>query len=283
MYKAKERRSNAVEFFSGEMSAALDRRISMTNALRQALVRSEIFLEFQPVVDLASKKPVGFETLVRWRHPEKGLLLPGEFIDHAESTGLIGSLGTWVLREACREAVRWKGGGIFLSVNISGRQLQDTSFPDLLRTVLRETGLPPERLELEFSESVFFLKDVGGILSELRKIGVRLIIDDFGKGFSSLGYLRRFPVDRIKIDREFVAEIGRDPRATAIVRTILSLAKDLGLSAIGEGAESADQVAFLRENGCSLAQGFLFSRPLSAGSLPPFFEKDFLFSSLELP
>ncbi len=281
MYKAKERRSNAVEFFSGEMSAALDRRVSMTNALRQALVRSEIFLEFQPVVDLVSNKPVGFETLVRWRHPEKGLLLPGEFIDHAESTGLIGSLGSWVLREACREAVRWNGSGIFFSVNISGRQLQDASFPDSLRVVLEETGLPPQRLELEFSETIFFQKDVGRILSELREIGVRLVIDDFGKGFSSLGSLRKFPVDRVKIDRDFVAEIGRDPRATAIVRTMLSLAKDLGLSAIGEGAESVDQVAFLRENGCSLAQGFLFSRPLAAGFLPPFFEKDFFFSGLK--
>ncbi len=282
MYKAKERRSNAVEFFSGEMSAALDRRVSMTNALRQALLRHEIFLEFQPVVDLATKKPVGFETLVRWNHPEKGLLLPGEFIDHAESAGLIGSLGTWVLREACREAVRWTGSRAFLSVNVSGRQLQDSSsFVASVRSVLRETKLPPERLEFEFSESVFFHKDAGTIFSELREIGVRLVIDDFGKGFSSLGSLRRFPVDRIKIDREFVAEIGRDPRTTAIVRTLLALAKDLDLSAVGAGAERADQAAFLRENGCSLAQGFLFSPPLAAGALAPFFEKDFRFPSSE--
>lgn len=282
LYKAKERRSNAVEFFSHEMTEALDRRMTFANDLKRALAQSELFLEFQPIVHSDSNRPAGFEALVRWNHPGKGPLLPEEFVGYAESTDLIGPIGEWVLSEACRQASRWlreTGESPFLSVNVSGKQLQTPSFfPSIVRSALFETGLDPERLELEFTESVFLRKESRPVFDALKEIGVRIVIDDFGKGYSSLGYLASFPVDRIKIDREFVAEIGQDPRMEAIVQAILSLGSDLSISVIGEGAEKMDQIQFLKRNGCSLIQGFHYSRPVSSEGVFPFLEKDFQFS-----
>ena len=281
MYKAKERRSNAVEFFSREMTVALDRRISLTNALRHALAHSEIFLEFQPIMDLASKKTVGFETLVRWNHPEKGILYPGDFVDHAESTGLIEGLGTWVLREACHKAAQWsvKEGEEkpFLSVNVSARQLQVGSFfPSTLRSLIEETGFDPKRLELEFPESIFLQKNSVPVMEELRNLGVRIAIDDFGKELSSFGCLRSFPVDRIKLNRELVAEIGQDGKGDAILQALLSLGNSLGISVIGKGVERADQVWFLEKNGCPLIQGYYFSPPVSPERVLSFLLEGFI-------
>ncbi|MGH8974320.1 MAG: sensor domain-containing protein, partial [Acidimicrobiia bacterium] len=274
MYEAKDAGRNRFCVFNPASRARTLERLRRAEELRGALNRSELRLCYQLEVDLAEEATTGVEALVRWQHPTLGLLAPSEFIDVAEETGLVVPLGDWVLREACRElAAREAGdqlGGLRLSVNISARQLGVPDLIDTVRDVLAETGLDPSRLCLEITESVL-MDDVQSsidALLDLKAFGVRLAIDDFGTGYSSLSYLRRFPVDVVKLDRSFVAGLGVDSAATAIVAAVVNLAHALGILVVAEGVETEAQLVALRALRCDRAQGYYWNRPLPAGELP---------------
>jgi EAL domain-containing protein (putative c-di-GMP-specific phosphodiesterase class I) len=224
---------------------------------------------YQPTICLDTGRVVGVEALLRWEHPERGLLLPGDFIAVAEETGLIVPIGAWVLDQACRQVQRWHASNpsmpaLVIAVNLSGRQLEHPRLADDVSRVLADTGIAPERVELEITESVL-MDDVEmsrETLDRLKALGVRLVVDDFGTGYSSLSYLRRFPVHQLKVDRSFVDGLGTDPGDSAIVTAIVTLAHTLGLDAVAEGVETSDQLAELRRLGCDKAQGFFMARPL---------------------
>jgi diguanylate cyclase (GGDEF)-like protein/PAS domain S-box-containing protein len=270
MYRAKERGRNRYEVYDAALRADALARIEQTAALRRALEESELRIVYQPLLRIDGSAVVGVEALVRWEHPAQGLLGPQHFIGLAEESGQMVQLGVWVLREACREVAAWApppgGDPLVLSVNLSAQQLAGTELLDSLRTILGETGLDPGRLCLEITESVL-LDDVEAAveaLGRLRDLGVRLAIDDFGTGYSSLSYLRRFPVDAVKIDRSFVAGLGRDPAADAIVAAVVNVSRALGLTVVAEGVETDEQLVALRALGCDWAQGYLWSEPLGA-------------------
>ena len=274
MYEAKDAGRNRFHVFDPASRARTLARLRRAEELRVALDRSELRLCYQLEVDLAEEATTGVEALVRWQHPTLGLLPPSEFIDVAEETGLVVPLGDWVLQEACRELARRdpnaNPGGLRLSVNLSARQLGVPELIDTVRDVLGETGLDPSRLCLEITESVL-MDDVESsieALLDLKALGVRLAIDDFGTGYSSLSYLRRFPVDVVKLDRSFVAGIGVDPAATAIVAAVVNLAHALGIVVVAEGVETEAQLVALRALRCDRAQGYYWNRPLPAGELP---------------
>jgi EAL domain-containing protein (putative c-di-GMP-specific phosphodiesterase class I) len=216
------------------------------------------------VVSLPDGAIVGAEALVRWEHPERGLLAPAAFVAVAEESGLIVPLGAWVLGEACRQAAAWRRT---VSVNLSARQISHSDVAELLERTLRETGLDPALVELELTESVLMEQAAMRTLVRLRELGVRLVLDDFGTGYSSLSYLKRFPLDALKIDREFIDGLGVEPEATAIVSAVLSMAQALELDVVAEGVETEAQLAWLRERGCGFAQGFLLGRPVPAAEL----------------
>jgi diguanylate cyclase (GGDEF)-like protein/PAS domain S-box-containing protein len=274
MYRAKARGRARWEVFDNAMRASAIDRLDVENALRRALDRRELRVHYQPIIALDTGAVRGVEALLRWEHPERGLLAPGEFITVAEETGLIVPIGAWVLDAACRQVQRWQAAvrgsaNLALSVNLSGRQLSHPSLVDDVARVLAETGIEPSRLELEITESVL-MDDVEAsqdTLTRLRQLGVRLGIDDFGTGYSSMSYLRRFPVDVLKVDRSFVDGLGADPSDSAIVAAIVTLAHTLGLKAVAEGVETPDHLAELRRLGCDYGQGFLMSRPLSGEDL----------------
>ena len=266
MYRAKGRGKGGFELYDAQMRASLVARLETESDLRGALERRELRLHWQPVVALAASEAddafVGAEALVRWQHPERGLLAPAAFIAVAEDSGLIAPLGAWVLEEACRQARAW-GGGRFASVNLSPRQLSHSDVPALLERALEETGVDPGLLELEITENVLMEQsaDTLATLRRLKAMGVRLVLDDFGTGWSSLAYLKRFPLDGLKIDREFVAGLGSSAEDTAIVAAVLSMAQALDLAVIAEGVETDAQLAWLRARGCGFAQGYLLGRP----------------------
>jgi diguanylate cyclase (GGDEF)-like protein/PAS domain S-box-containing protein len=251
-------------------------RSASADRLRRAIEDGELVLHFQPVLDLASEEVAGAEALVRWQHPERGLLLPGEFIPLAEESGLVVEVGGWVLREACARLAAWHAEGRELSVavNLSPRQLVGTQFLELLRELLAQTRVPPERLVLEVTESAL-MDDAQApeMLRAVRATGVHLALDDFGTGYSSLTYLRRFPVDAIKVDRSFVSGLGRDPDDEAIVASVVSLARAVGKKVVAEGVETPQQLAALSALGVDQAQGFLWSRAVSAVDLDLWLEQ----------
>ena len=272
MYRAKRRGPGNSEIFDAPMYAAATLRLGMETDLRRALERQELRLHFQPVVSLATHRIAGMEALVRWQHPERGLLLPDEFIPLAEEIGTIVPLGRWVLRSACAEARRWQeqangGPPVAVSVNLSGHQFSQPDVPALVCEVLDESGLPAPSLRLELTESALMDDPAGAAakLGQLKRVGVNLEIDDFGTGYSSLSYLRRFPIDALKIDRAFVSRMDAEVEDRDIVRTIVTLAANLGVSAVAEGVETPAQAAQLRSFNCPYAQGFLFSPPVVAG------------------
>jgi EAL domain-containing protein (putative c-di-GMP-specific phosphodiesterase class I) len=252
--------------YAKEMTAhALD-RLRLEAMLRRSVKNDELLVHFQPQVDMAHGTLIGAEALVRWNHPIRGLIPPGKFIPLAEETGFIVTLGEWVLRKSCAKLQAWHAAGYridSISVNFSIRQFECGDMTGLIEAVLAENGLPPECLEMEITES-FIIKaeDAFRFLEDLRALGVHLAVDDFGTGYSSLMYLKRLPIQRLKIDRSFVADIGRDANNEAIIRAIIMLAKNLGLSVIAEGVETEAQAAFLLREGCSHAQGYYFGRPL---------------------
>jgi EAL domain-containing protein (putative c-di-GMP-specific phosphodiesterase class I) len=271
MYQAKSLGGGAWTAYDPQMHAGLVARLELEADLRRALDREELTLHYQPTIDLSDGRIVGFEALVRWRHPVRGMVSPGEFIPVAEATGLINPLGRWVLTEACRQAVRWAGesGGrpLKMAVNMSVRQFDRADLPAVVAAVLEQTGMPAAQLCLEMTESVLMTDTEDNLaqLVRLKDLGVQLAIDDFGTGYSSLAYLRRFPVDTIKIDRSFVERVGEESEESTLAETIVQLGRSLGMSTVAEGIEQAGQLAVLRRMGCELAQGFYFSRPVSAG------------------
>lgn len=273
MYRAKERGGNGYEFYAADMTAKAQARLILENALRHALENGEFEMYYQPVVNVASGTTAGVEALIRWQHPQRGLVAPEEFISVAEETGLIVRLGEWVLLEACRQCQAFpvKAGhpALGVAVNVSPRQFQQGNLVKTVLQVLEQTGLEPQRLNLEITETVLMqnAKITREAMRELGALGVRFSIDDFGTGYSSLAYLKHLPISHVKIDRSFVRDIPSDANDTAIVTAILSMARSLGIQVIAEGVEGAAQLEFLRRQGCDAAQGYYFSRPLAAQDL----------------
>lgn len=273
MYTAKSRGKDRIEIFEPRMHTAALSRLALKGDLERALERGEFALEYQPIVHLGDGRISGVEALLRWHHPEHGVVGPTDFIPVAEETGLITPLGRWVLEQACRQATAWDAEiplRLTMSVNVSGRQIQQPGFADEVAQVLASTDLEPGRLTLELTETVL-LQDAEATtatLTELKQLGVRLSIDDFGTGYSSLSYLRRFPLDELKIDRSFVATVGVGSEGSALVRSILELGETLHLNTVAEGIEDAGQLAQLRGLGAHLGQGFYLGRPLSPAAIP---------------
>jgi EAL domain-containing protein (putative c-di-GMP-specific phosphodiesterase class I) len=252
------------------MHAAVARRVELASDLKRAIDRDELTLLYQPVVELATSRMVGAEALVRWRRGDEEVQ-PREFLAVAEDSGLSGPLGEWVLREACEQGAQWRADGldITIAVNVSLRQLTAPRFPAELAAALDDSGLPPSALALEVNERVL-VRGAGQVttrLAELREIGVRLAIDDFGTSYASLAYLRVLPVDIIKIDPSFVAGLGNDPTLTLLTRTITSVGHDLGIKVVAEGIEHPRQLAELTDMACAYGQGFLLARPMTAPDL----------------
>jgi diguanylate cyclase (GGDEF)-like protein/PAS domain S-box-containing protein len=279
MYKAKRSGKARFELYNPALTANLVNRLDLENDLRKTLNGEQLELEYQPLVELSSGRIVGVEALVRWRHPEHGLIPPGRFIPIAEETAMIVDLGRWILEDSCRRVQAWnllRDGDfpLHLSVNLSARQFSDPSLVDDVRATLQRTGLRPDLLCLEITESVMMDDEeaAAGMLERLKELGVRLAVDDFGVGFSSLASLRRFPVDELKIDRSFVSGLIDDPNDSVIVSGVIGLAHALKLSVTAEGVETPEQHAQLVELSCDRAQGFAFSRPLSVET----FEQDYL-------
>ncbi|MES2298987.1 MAG: EAL domain-containing protein [Pseudomonadota bacterium] len=260
MYHAKQSGRNTYQFFSSAMNAQVVERIGLENMLRDALAKGQFELEYQPVVDIASGRTLGAEALIRWRHPKLGLLLPPQFIGVAESCGLMVPIGEWVLQQACERARHWRehGQALAVAVNLSTAQFLNKRLVPLVGAVLKDAGLPPASLELEITERVIMDGDAGTIttLNSLHDCGVRLTVDDFGTGFSSLGYLRRYPLSKLKIDASFVSDISGNPEDADIIVAIIALARSLKLRVVAEGVETAAQLAFLQGHGCDEYQGF---------------------------
>ena len=267
---AKQRGGNTHESYSREMNARGLERLSLESQLRKALERDELRLYYQPKVDVQTDQIVGAEALVRWQHPEFGLLSPGDFIPLAEDVGLIAPLGEWVLNAVCQQSKAWQSLGLqplCISLNVSGQQFRD---PRLVRTILRalaSSGLAPQYIKLELTESVIMenAKENVDALHEIKRMGGKLSIDDFGTGYSSLSYLEQFPLDELKIDRSFITAIQAETDDAPIVTAIIAMAHSLGLTVVVEGVESKEQLAFLRKRNCDEYQGYLFSKPLPAG------------------
>ena len=267
MYRAKEQGRNNCQLYSPEMNAKASAHLEMQFSLRQALERKQLLLHYQPVVDLQTERIVGMEALIRWQHPDKGLIRPADFIPMAEETGLITPIGEWVLREACRQLKVWQANGLPIdrvSVNLSARQFQQPTLVKMLKGIITESGVAPHTLELELTESIMQHQDKAiRILEELHALGIQIAIDDFGTGYSSMNYLKQLPIQRLKIDRSFVNEITRDSVDAAIVTAVITLAHSLRLKVVAEGVETQPQFELLRSLQCDEMQGYLFSKPLS--------------------
>ena len=265
MYVSKTQGKARWTQFEPGMHLAGEERLFLRSALSQALANDELDVHYQPIVDLGTGEICGMEALMRWRHPELGMVPPVEFIPVAEESGLIGPLGEWVLRRACQQIALWRrdNPSLTISVNVAARQLRDTAFPDIVRSAVDDAHLPPDALILELTESSS-LDDELGTLRLLNELGVRLAIDDFGTGYSSLSYLQRLPIDVLKIDRSFVRDVDDVPRAAAIIDAIVRLGQALGVRLVAEGVEQSGQAGALQNQGCQLAQGYLFAAPLDA-------------------
>jgi diguanylate cyclase (GGDEF)-like protein/PAS domain S-box-containing protein len=269
MYHAKAAGRNNFQFFASEMNRATTERLDLERKLRHALARGELTLHYQPQFDAGSRRPVGVETLLRWNHPNDGMIAPCRFIPIAEQNGMIVDIGEWVLHSACRQMKRWLDDGLAplrVAVNVSARQLRQRDFCEMVAGALADSGLPPELLEIEITESSVMEnpQETIGILQKLSSMGITLAIDDFGTGYSSLAYLKLFPIDHLKIDRSFVADIEHDLNDRTIAFGTIALAHSLGLKVVAEGVETEDQYVLLRGNGCDEIQGYLFSLPLPA-------------------
>jgi len=250
------------------MNRDVVRRMALETSLRQALEREEFRVYYQPKVNIQTGAISGMEALVRWQRSENDLVLPGEFIPVAEETGLIFLLGEWVLRTACRQARLWHDQGfpnLSISVNLSAKQFQDENLVLLVKRSLKESGLPPKDLNLEITEHIVMIDTQisGRIMSELKKMGIKISMDDFGTGYSSLRYLKRFPLVELKIDKSFIRDLPDHPDDVTIVKAILSLAHSLNLRVVAEGVESVQQFRFMRSHGCDEIQGYLYSPPLA--------------------
>ena len=272
MYHAKSHGKNKFQLFSEEMHYKSTTRLTLEGELRDALEQGQFELYYQPQVSLLTRRLLGAEALIRWNHPQKGRMLPGEFIPMAEESGLIVPIGEWVVRTACQDIRSWheqRYRPISLSVNLSGRQFREDGLIELVARILRETQADPDMLEFEITESVLMDDAESTIarLASLSSMGIHLAIDDFGTGYSSMSYLKRFPVDRLKIDHSFIRDIPHDPDDVAITVATIQMARGLKLDVIAEGIETAAQAQFLREQGCEVGQGYLYSVPISKREL----------------
>jgi len=278
MYQAKEDGKNTFRFFDLDMNARIMERMKLETSLRQALGGKELSVHYQPKVDMKKQEIVGVESLLRWNNAKIGSISPEKFIPVAEETGLIVGIGEFVLREACQQVMKWhrEGLGIIpVAVNLSARQFKDKHLLEAITGVLDETGLEPSMLEIELTESLV-MDDVENnvtVLKKMKEIGLSISIDDFGTGYSSLAYLRKLPVDTIKIDRAFVSELTTNQNDEEIVSTIISMAQNLNLKIIAEGVETLDQINFLLRKGCNEGQGYYFSKPMSGKNLNSVIEK----------
>ncbi|MEO6713636.1 MAG: EAL domain-containing protein [Mycobacteriales bacterium] len=274
MYKAKDGGRGRFELYDASIGKVATKRLQTENEIRRALDEGEFVLHYQPIVDLSNNGMVGVEALVRWQHPDRGLLAPGDFLSIAEETGLIVPLGTWVLNEACRQLAQWQhdvqtAHDLSVSVNLAAAQVSCRDLVDVVEDALARSGIAPSELCLEITESVLLdaTSDSTSRLIGVKGLGVRLALDDFGTGYSSLTYLRRFPVDVVKIDRTFVSGLGTDPADDAIVDSVVGLAQSLGLAAVAEGVETREQAEALQAMGCRFAQGYLYAKALPAEDL----------------
>jgi diguanylate cyclase (GGDEF)-like protein len=274
MYKVKATGRHGYQFFEAAMEAGAVERQYIEESIRRGIERGEFALHYQPKINIRSGAITGAEALIRWTHPVRGAIAPASFIPVAENSGLICTLGSWALREACQQGRRWAEAGlppITLAVNVSPIELGKGGFLDGVLGIFRETGFDPRYIELEVTEGVLMKRaaSTDAMLKSLKETGLRLAIDDFGTGYSSLSYLTKFPIDTIKIDQSFVRQISTDPTETAIVTAIISMAHSLNLIVVAEGVETREEFDFLSNLGCDEAQGYYFSRPVTAASFTP--------------
>ena len=272
VHKAKEAGKSRYQFYSKEINAQSFEKLLLENNLRGAITNNELFLMYQPQINTQNKQVSGMEVLVRWKHTELGLVSPGQFIPLAEETGLILPVGEWIIREACKQYMKWSEQGLpqkILAINLSAVQFTQHNLAEMVQAILDETGFPPGKLEFEITETAI-MDDVESslqILDRLRSLGISISIDDFGTGYSSLSYLRKLSIRNLKIDQSFIAEVEHKPEDATIVSAILSLAKGLGLEVIAEGVETAEQLKFLEEKKCDYVQGYYFSPPLNVENM----------------
>lgn len=279
MYQAKEKGKNHYRLYSSSMSVRAFERLILENSLRRALEKGEMEVYYQPIVDIKTNTMIATEALLRWRHPQFGLVGPSEFIPIAEETGLIISLGEWVMRQACLQICEWQRQGfkpIRCSVNLSDRQFNDTDMVSVVKTVIKDTGINPHYLELELTEGMIMknLEEAVDTLSRLKEMGVHISIDDFGTGHSSLNYIKHLPLDLLKIDRSFISDISTDPEDAAIAKAIISMAHNLKLQVTAEGVETEQQLNILRSYDCDFMQGYYFSKPAPPQAIEKFLTKD---------
>jgi diguanylate cyclase (GGDEF)-like protein/PAS domain S-box-containing protein len=275
--RAKEKGKSNYQIFNADMMLISVKKLTLESDMRKAITNGEFLVYFQPQIEIKSGEIVGFEALIRWKHPERGLVSPNDFIPVAEETGLIVPIGEWVLEEACRQNKAWQDAGlpkVPVSVNLSTRQFLQYNLRDHIECILERTGLDPRYLELEITESMTMDVDYAIVcLYELKKLGVSISIDDFGTGYSSLYYLKKFPVDKLKIDQSFVRDIMVDPNDAAIVSTIIAMTRHLNLKVIAEGVETKEQLHFLHQHDCHQVQGYLFSPPVPVSDIEPMFRR----------
>ena len=269
LYLSKAEGRGTVRFFEAEMDVRIQQRQMLERDLRDAFAHEEFELYYQPLINVIAGRVTGFEALLRWHHPIRGLVSPSEFIPVAEDTGMIVAIGEWVLRTACFEAANWPPD-ISVSVNLSPVQFKKGNLVAVVQAALEASGLRPDRLQLEITESVFLrdTPDTLAALHRLRAMGIGVALDDFGTGYSSLSYLRSFPFSKIKIDKSFVRDLTTNKESLSIVRAVNGLGRSLGIKTIAEGVETQEQLNSLRENGCSEVQGFFFSLPRRADEVP---------------
>jgi EAL domain-containing protein (putative c-di-GMP-specific phosphodiesterase class I) len=275
MYQSKRNNKNQYSFFTLQLNQDTARRFTLENSLRMALTNNELYVLYQPQINIKKKQIYGFEALIRWQHPKLGLISPIEFIPIAESIGLINEIGEFVLQESIKHIKKWNKNFISMlsiSVNISSRQFENSSLPDFINSLLEEYNCPTKYLKIEITESLL-LQDSSHTLDQLKTLsnsGVLIALDDFGTGYSSLSYLKKFPINMVKIDQSFIRDLSKQTEDTTLVKTIISMANGLGMTTIAEGVETEEQLIFLETEGCYLIQGYYYSKPIDAKDIDTF-------------
>ena len=278
MYYAKDQGRNNFQYYTKSMNEAAAQQLILGNSLRKALSNKEFQIYYQPQVSVITGQVIGLEALVRWKHPEKGFISPSLFIPLAEETGQIQAIGEWILFQACLQGAKWIKEGyrpLIISVNLSAKQLKQNNLPQIIKNTLKETGMPVQYLGIELTESAIILEPDMALdrLNKIKALGIKLSLDDFGTGYSSLSYLKRFPIDTLKIDREFIKDIKTDHEDATLVKAIIAMGHGLGMDIIAEGVELQEQLEYLGANACDAIQGFLFSKPLPANKIEPLLPK----------